>query len=88
MKRQSNTSAANAKRFYDRDTERRILRRLPKKIRNFVLYDAIGDMSLRNVEKHIKMHGAEDLWRIIVEFSRNATIEAYGKDHPQAKRQE
>ena len=66
------------------DRQDRILKRLPKAIKNLVMYELTGDYSLLSIEKAVKKYGTNETISRIREIIRKDTIAIYGKDHPNA----
>ena len=66
------------------DVEARMIARLPKEIRHWLLYDAVSSFHVSNIAKIVKNRGAKDAMEFIKKKQAELTAKAYGFDHPQA----
>lgn len=82
--RSSVTVTTKVKRI-DRDREVRLVQRLPKAIREFVLYDCPFDVAVPSIIKSIKLRGKDETLRIMRAKVAQDTAAIYGPNHPQAK---
>jgi predicted deacylase len=68
----------------DSDKQDRAMKRLPKSVREWLLYDAVADFHLTSVAKHVRTVGAEQALRDMAARQAMTTARVYGADHPQA----
>ena len=67
------------------DKEARIMSRLPKAIRAWLLYDAPADIAVASIAAHVRKVGAAQALEDIKRRARAYIVETYGEDHPQAQ---
>jgi hypothetical protein len=83
MKRQqTNAPGLTTVKFKGHDWQDSAMRRLPKSVRHFVLYEAIADISLISILRRVKKVGAaQTLLDLKASQARLAQM-AYGEDYP------
>jgi hypothetical protein len=81
-KQQTNAPGLTNVSFKGHDWQDRAMRRLPKDVRHFVLYDVIADISLISILRHVKKVGAAQALADMKAKQAQLARLAYGDDYP------
>lgn len=68
-----------------KDASYRAFDRLPKKIKHFVMYDALVDYHPHAIAEAVKVYGARQILEVLRNQDRKETIAMWGEYHPQAR---